>query len=134
MIKLFCDKCGSILEENKSLTLASYDREFVELFSEDGSLYTNTEMNYLLFVCNKCGFHRKVNISLLTEMIRRDLIEIVANNRVSAAVPTIDRRKVKEENGVSYCGICFGVIDDSGYCYNDVISQCKVRKTKLDDK
>lgn len=134
MIKIFCEKCGNTLEDSRMLTVVDYDAELDVLMSEAGELIIDSSADYLLFICNNCGFQKKISFSMFMEMIKKDLLTIVANNRLSAAIPGIDKSKVKEENGISFCGMCLGVIDGSGYCYNDVISQCSIRKFKTNAK
>lgn len=134
MIELLCDKCSTPLDLDKLLTMQSYDTELKEILDTNGEIYLDPNVDYLLFTCGRCNFYKKVDIQKVIDTIKSNLIKIISNTRVNFALQNMDNSGVKEDNGVDYCGICPGVIDSTGYCYNDVINKCYLRKLKLDVK
>ena len=82
--------------------------------------------DYLIFSCPKCGYFEKKSFDELKEVLKLSVLQSLLDLRQEIAYKNIDRSKISEENGISYCGLCYGLLDGDGYCYNDVISQCPI--------
>jgi len=126
-----CEKCGIAMVEDYSLTCLSYDTEIDKIITEDGVFNYSNLPDYLIFICRRCGGTKKVKLQTIITNLQNIVITQLLSIRLRIALRAVDKSVVDEAHGVSYCGICAGVIDDSGYCYNDVISQCVIRKSKI---
>jgi len=127
----FCDKCGTIMTEDSNLTAYEYSKVVTHIVDEEGELIKDNIPKFITFACRKCGNFDNVDIALILAKIQDRSIVSMLKNRINSAYKDPNRDNVDEANGISYCGICPGVIDGSGYCYNDVINYCKVRKEIL---
>lgn len=126
-----CKKCGTILVEDFNIASEFYDGESVLILTKDGEIDYDVLPDYLVFSCAKCGFIKKISIITIIKGIQKKIIKILLHRRLSSVYSTADRTKVDEANGIAFCGMCEGVVDESGYCYKDVISQCIIRESKL---
>lgn len=129
----FCNNCGTILVEDSNLTMLKYNESIKLIIDDDGNLIKDNIPTFIVFSCRKCGETINIDIFEIIDKMRKYAIEGMLKHRINVAYKTVDRDSVDEANGVSYCGICPGVIDGSGYCYNDVISCCKNREVLLKD-
>jgi len=124
----FCKKCGSTLMEDTGLTTLEYSKIVKHTIDEDGELIRENIPKFITFSCRRCGEMLNVDIEAIIDKVRDKAILALLKSRIQVAYKTIDKDKVDEANGISYCGVCPGVIDGSGYCYNDVIVCCKNRE------
>lgn len=127
----FCDNCGTAVVVDNALTAEEYNIRVKYIVSDDGDIIKENLPDFLSFACRKCGTFKNIDIVDIIADIRRPIIDRLIKGRLEHVFETSDRSSVDEANGVSYCGICPGVIDGTGYCYNDLISQCKVREEIL---
>ena len=128
----FCDKCGTKLVEDSSITAIEYNKVVKQIISDSGEVIEENLPNFITFACRGCGEYKNIDMIVVLNKLRHNALASMLKSRIEAVYKTADRTKVDEANGIAYCGICPGVIDESGYCYNDVISQCLVRKAMLD--
>jgi hypothetical protein len=126
-----CDQCGSKMSEDILLSTIEYDNLTKVILNEEGEIIYENLPDYLVFSCKMCGETKNIKISDIIKNLQNKIVSLLLKERLKVIYTTADRSKVDEASGVSYCGLCPGVIDESGYCYNDVISQCRVRKVKL---
>ncbi len=126
-----CKKCGTILTEDFNIASEFYDNDLKIILTEEGEVDYKALPEYLIFSCARCGAVEKIEIIDIIKTLQKKIIKTLIHKRLSLVYTTADRTKVDEAKGVSFCGMCSGVVDESGYCYNDVISQCVIRKTKL---
>lgn len=128
-----CSKCSTILTLDYKYTGAFYNDNVVNILDENNDILYNELPNCVVYVCRRCGNKQLIDLNALINSIKMNACKIVLNSRLDLVYKSIDRASVDEASGVSFCGQCPGVVDDSGYCYNDVIKQCPVRKI-IDDE
>lgn len=128
-----CDNCGTVLVLDYMYTGNFYDDNVTTVLNEDGEILYENLPNTVVYVCRRCGNKKLVNLDEILSLIKTRVCNILLNTRLGQAHTVVDKQLVDEASGISFCGACSGVIDSSGYCYNDVIKQCPVRKI-LDDK
>jgi len=128
-----CKKCNTLLVEDFNMASEAYDGDLKTVLTEDGEIDYKALPTYLIFSCGRCGYFEKIEISTIIKNLQKKIVKTLFYKRLDLVYSTADKTKVDEANGISFCGMCPGVIDESGYCYNDVISQCIIRKTKLND-
>lgn len=126
-----CEKCGAVLVEDAALSCVAYDKATKELLDENGALIHESLPDELVFVCRRCGFTREINLLTIIRSIKERIASRLLDTRLQIVYNTVDRTLVDEANGVSFCGLCPGTIDDTGICYNDVIKQCPIRRNKF---
>lgn len=129
-----CDKCGTVLVIDYKHSAISYDSNVTTVLDEGGNINFDNLPDEVSYVCRRCGSVKKIALNSVVELIKGKIIKAVLDVRYSAVYTTFDSSKVDEASGVSFCGMCYGMVDDSGYCYNDVIKECPVRKILNDKK
>ena len=134
MLSTKCEKCGYRLVNNVLETVKCYDLDINEIITMDGEVDINLLPDYLCLTCNRCGNIKKISFEELKILLKNSCMRLLIDLRVEKAYSSIDKTKVAEENGISYCGICPGPLEGDGYCYKDVISQCAVRNKKSEGK
>ena len=127
----FCDKCGTTLVEDPYITSLEYNKVIKGIISKDGEIIKENLPTFVTYSCRRCGSTKNVEISEILKEMMQPSIEAMLDTRLAAVFEATDRSTIDEANGISYCGICPGVLDDTGYCYNDLIKQCVVRKVVL---
>jgi DNA-directed RNA polymerase subunit RPC12/RpoP len=128
-----CDKCGNNLILDYKNTSAYYNDNVTTLLDEDGAILYDKLPDEVVYVCHRCGERKLIDINSIILDIKEKVCKILLGMRLDITYKFADKSLVDEASGVSFCGRCRGVVDGSGYCYNDVIKQCPVRKI-LDDK
>lgn len=128
-----CKKCGTILVEDFNMASEFYDNDSIRILTEEGEIDYEALPSYLIFSCARCGAVEKIEITDIIETLQKKTIKTLLHKRLSLVYSTADKTKVDEASGISFCGLCEGVVDESGYCYKDVISQCVIRREKLND-
>jgi hypothetical protein len=129
-----CDKCGNVLVLDYKYTSAFYADNVTTVLNEDGVLNYNALPDEVVYVCRRCGNTKLVSFSEMILLLKENVCKFLLNSRLDAAYKYVDKGVVDESHGISFCGQCYGVIDDSGYCYNDVIEQCPIRNLLNDKK
>lgn len=126
-----CKKCDGRLANDILITAKSYSKDVGVLIDKDGNSDISLLPEYLVFSCPKCGYIEKVTFVDVQNVLKESFMRALLRARNEEVYIELDKSKILEENGINYCGICPGVLEGDGYCYNDVISQCKVRKLHL---
>jgi len=121
-----CDKCGQYMLINYILTSELLSSELAILINEDGTKNIDGFSNNVIMVCPYCRHTKYSNFDKLVSEFKYEIMNKLLKRRESDSHKRLDKTKLKEENGVSYCGMCEGPFGD-GYCYNDLKAQCIVR-------
>ena len=129
-----CDKCNTALVLDYKYTSAFYDDNVTTILNEEGELLYEALPNEVVYTCRRCGNKKLISLDEIIASIKAKVCKILLTDRLNMTYKLADKKMVDEAKGVSFCGQCVGVIDDSGYCYNDVIKQCPVRKILNDKK
>lgn len=129
----YCDKCNTILAMDYKHTSIYYNDNVTTILDEDGTICYDALPDEVVYICHKCGAKKLVALSELVNMIKTKVCRNLLSSRLGTVYKLVDKNLVDEAHGIDFCGRCFGVIDDSGYCYKDVIKKCPVRKL-LNDK
>ncbi len=116
------------------LTGLFYDDNVTVLLDEDSDIQYNLLPEDFVFICRRCGYTKNIKVSDIIKHEQEKVCKFLLHMRLDAAYKLTDKTKVDEASGVSFCGMCKGVVDDSGYCYNDVILQCPVRKKIINEE
>jgi hypothetical protein len=129
-----CEKCESAMIEDYMLTAKFFDDKMTEIFNDDGEIeYKN--IPYEIYIsCGRCGYSKLISVNEIVEEILRKPLKALLYHRLSYVYKNVEREGIDEANGVSHCGMCQGVIDGTGICYNDVIERCSLRKRILKEK
>lgn len=128
---LNCSKCNIMMQEDTMATAVTYDDEIKYIINDKGELDTEHSPAYIIFSCPICGQTKKFSFEELFRVRQELILQIVARIRVEASISSLDKRDLKEESGMSYCGICPGFFDGDGYCNNDIKSVCVTRRKVL---
>lgn len=128
-----CDKCKTVMVLDYKHSTDFYNSNVTTILNEDGNIDFNSLPDEVVYACRNCGTVQVIELSAIILAIKKRIIKAVLDIRYGAVYHNFDNSAVEEANGVAFCGICSGVADDSGYCYNDVIKECPVRKI-LNDK
>lgn len=135
MIKFECDKCGTILHEATYETMLEYDVELSYILDENGNFSLDSLPAYIIFKCPFCYYSVKVNINDILKPFLEVVLSRLSRFRIQKCLSSIkENNKLNpdaEDNGISFCGMCQGFLDGDGYCYNDVIDKCIVRRDIL---
>lgn len=130
---LNCDKCDSMMVEDYNLSCIYYDETIQEILNSDGEIIFENIPTELVFICRRCGYTKNIDLEDINKMMQLRVVDRLINSRLNIVYKSADKSIIDEANGVSYCGICSGVVDESGFCYNDLISQCVIRKVKINN-
>lgn len=128
-----CDKCESAMIEDFSLTSAYFDDRVETIIDEDGNIIYEHLPQKLYFICGKCGYSKPISIEDIIKELQKRSLNALLYSRLNFVYRNVPKDNIDEANGVSYCGICQGVVDGSGTCYNDVINKCVLRNKILKD-
>jgi len=134
MFEYKCEKCGGLLIDDILATAQFYDKETSILIDEDGNGQPGLLPDYMIFRCQKCGYKEKRSFEQVKLDLKLTYLHALLRTRQLDAYEGLDRSNLKEENGMSYCGICPGPVEGDGYCYNDIKAQCAVRGLSLGRK
>jgi len=128
MFTVRCDTCGADLYINQEATMKLYmdNKDHYRLF-EDGVLDESTIVDYIIFTCSKCKEQFKFNYRDWEARYRRDLVSNIMEIKKREAFKNLNPSIIKASSGTNFCGQCTGS-EGTGYCLNDIIKQCSVRK------
>ena len=116
-----CKECDGRLVIDILLTARRYDLDTGILINEDGVKDVKVLPDYLIFSCSKCGYSEKRSFEELKEILKLDILQMLLSVRQKAVYKNIDRSKILEENGISYCGLCYGVLDGDDSKFANVL-------------
>lgn len=128
---LVCNKCGNRLLENNIAAAKAYNKDINFLLQKNGDLSLETSPKYFIFLCPVCANTKKVLFEEYFISRQKSVLDIVLDLRLSTSMLTLDRRNLSEESSFAYCGICRGPYDGDGYCKEDVMAVCEVRRKIL---
>ena len=123
-----CSKCSSLLVIDEFKTTSLYKDGTYEVADVD-TLVEKFINKTVCFVCSKCGNEEYINYKQWEERLRVFLTKKSLKERSFMLLTKFRSSGVEEDNGISYCGACFGYGGD-GWCLNDIINQCELGKTK----
>jgi len=129
-----CDKCNVAMVLDYRHSASFYDSNVTTILDEEADIDFDSLPEEVVYICRRCGAVKVVSLTSVINLIKKKIVKLVLDMRYSFVYQNFDNSTVEESNGVSFCGICHGVVDDSGYCYNDVIKECPVRKILNDKK
>ena len=132
MWKFFCDNCGQTLNEDTLRTIEEHDKE-VSLIVKNNELDVGLLPRYIVFKCPVCDFISKMDVDKLLNPYLELILSRLDKYRIQECMYTIKNnnwfvKNFSEDNGIAFCGCCSGFLDGDGYCYNDVIKVCPVRR------
>jgi len=116
------------------VTATSYNKDTVIVIDEDGNVTIDNTPNYVVFKCYNCGNQEKKSFEEIIKDFKTTFVNALIRTRQLDSYENLDRSLLKEESGMSYCGMCPGPFEADGYCLNDLKEQCIVRKFCLDKK
>jgi len=128
-----CKKCGGMLIMDTLATVRLYHLS-VDIIIDEEKEISDIDLlpEYLVFLCHKCGYSEKRTFEDIRIDLKTTLMQKILKLRQQESYKLIDKSKIHEENGISFCGICEGHSGcDDGYCYNDMLPQCIIRKTHI---
>lgn len=128
---LNCSKCNIPMQESTMAAAIAYNNEMKYLISSKGLFDTEHAPNYIIFSCPKCKQSKKLSFEEYFKSRQEIILKAVASLRAEASVSTLDKRDLKEESGMGYCGVCPGFFDGDGYCNKDIMKVCTVRRKVL---
>lgn len=131
MIEDVCKKCGGSVFLDILATAQEYNKETSIIIDEDGNPTKEFLPEYIVFVCPKCNTHFRRSLDDVISILKDYLLKSLISIRSMSFHQNVDRRLLREESGMSYCGICPGPFEADGYCLNDLKKQCVVRKACL---
>lgn len=126
-----CKNCQSPVFLDNLATANSYNKETPIIIDEEGNPTINNLPDYVIMECPKCGTRVKKSFEQLIIELKYMFLKSLITIRQMDSYENIDRTQLREESGMSYCGMCPGPFDADGYCLNDLMKQCIVRKACL---
>lgn len=128
MFSSSCTKCNGKMIIDTLATVHFYDINTDLIIDKDGKPTIEYLPNVIILRCQKCGYQvTKSFIEIINEM-KFFFLKILSTNRQLNLDKGIDKSILKEESGMSYCGMCPGPFDGDGYCLNDMKKLCGIRK------
>lgn len=123
-----CSKCDGLLIVDELLTLELYDKQD-KYEIKDVLTVTEEAINKDIgFRCVKCKNEEHINYKEWELRARKHITTKLLHQRAFKLLAASRARGLDEDNGISYCGGCFGYGGD-GWCLNDIINQCELGKT-----
>jgi predicted RNA-binding Zn-ribbon protein involved in translation (DUF1610 family) len=129
-----CDECGTTLILDYRHSAAFYNSNVTTVLDEESEIDFNLLPKEVVYVCRRCGKTKIIDLETVVYTVKKKITDAVLNIRYDTVYKNFGDSVVNEENGIAFCGMCRGVIDDAGHCYNDVIKECPVRKALNDKK
>lgn len=126
-----CKKCGSSIFLDILATAHEHNKETSIVIDEDGNLTKEFLPDYVVFACPKCGMRFKRSFNELVSIIKDYILKSLISIRSADSYKNVNKKLLREDSGMSYCGICPGPFEADGYCLNDLKKQCIVRKDCL---
>lgn len=134
MLEDVCKKCGSSVFLDILATAQEYNKETSIVIDEDGNPTKDFLPDYVIFACPKCKNRFKRSFDDLISILKGFILKSLISIRHMDSYKNVDRKLLREESGMSYCGMCPGPFEADGYCLNDLKNQCIVRKVCLTRK
>lgn len=131
MFESVCEKCESRIFLDNLATAESYNKETSIIIDEDGKPTIDFFPDYVVLQCPRCGTKIRKSFDEVIRSLKYDFLTALIKLRQLDSYENLDRSKLREESGVSYCGMCPGPFEGDGYCLNDLKDQCIVRRTAL---
>lgn len=131
MLTDVCKKCGSSIFLDILATAQEHNKETSIVIDEDGNPTKEFLSDYVVFACPKCGTRFKRPFSELVSIIKDYILKSLISIRSLDSYKNVNKKLLREDSGMSYCGICPGPFEADGYCLNDLKKQCAVRKACL---
>ena len=122
-----CKKCDQLLVLDEAITVAQYYKDMDYLVDDLGEIIEKTLQNYLIYKCIGCNSVEKFTYKDWELLQRRQIAKSVMEFRKTEVFKKINPQSLDPDNGIAYCGQCSGYGGD-GYCLNDIIKQCILRK------
>ena len=127
MFTICCDKCGSELMIDHQATFDEYMKDADYLIDDIEKIAESSLQQYLIYKCGLCGESYKFKYEDWEKRYRKAIAEEVMETRKHDLFKSFNLSTISADNGMSYCGQCSGY-DGDGYCLNDIIKQCTIRK------
>lgn len=130
-----CAQCDFIMVEDLTLTFFKYDKVTINILDKDGTLNKNYTPNGMYFSCQRCGEIKFISFEEVMLYKQQLIINYTLNKRIMCSLHDTKRNEaaLDPDAGMSYCGICEGPFESSGFCQNEWIASCAVRKDKLNN-
>lgn len=132
MFESTCKECGNHIFLDILSTAMSYNNETTILIDTEGNPTIENLPNYAILDCPRCGNREKKTFDELIALLKEVILKSMLTTRQVDSYEGIDKSKLREESGMSYCGMCPGPFDADGYCLNDLQKQCIIRKAHSD--
>lgn len=128
--EMLCDDCGNELVLDDIKTSELYMTDFKYYVKHEFKIEESSLNPYLVYSCPSCGATFKFSYKECELRIRKAFAHKVLHVRIINMLKNeLNKSTIDEASGLSYCGQCFGIGGDGdGYCLNDVIKQCPIRK------
>jgi hypothetical protein len=131
MLLVPCD-CGSFLELNPEVTLATYLETLTNKYCTDDLILKlapeDLDFNTMRYTCLGCGKIVDLTYKDIETRIRSYLIEQALITKKKPIIQKyVDFTEVDSDKGLFYCGKCAG-IDNEGNCFKDLKNKCNFRK------
>ena len=127
MFKIICEKCNSDLVVDRRSTIDKYLEDMRYIVNDDGDILESTLQHYLMYRCAKCKVIKELTYEEWELLCRKDIAREAMEIKKYEMFKEMNPQSINQDNGVSHCGQCSGYGDD-GYCLNDIIKQCTIRK------
>ena len=129
MFDIMCleKNCNGYLVMDKTATYRNYYKNGDFKLDENGELDENSLNKYLIYRCSKCNKKSKLTYEEWFYLMRKTIARTVLEVKRKEMMTQLNPQTIDPDNGISYCGQCLGYSGD-GYCLNDIIKQCTIRK------
>ena len=127
MFDIKCEKCSNVLIIDQQATAAQFYKDMDYMVDDVGEIIEKTLQNYLIYKCAVCKSKQKYTYKDWELLYRKKIAKDIMQTKKIRMIKSLNPGTIKEDNGLSYCGQCSGYADD-GYCLNDIIKQCTIRK------
>ena len=127
MFDIKCEKCNNVLIIDQRNTAAQFYKDMDYMVDDIGEIIEKTLQNYLIYKCAVCKTTQKYTHSDWELLYRKTIAKEIMQTRKIKMFKNLNPATMKEESGLSHCGQCDGYAGD-GYCLNDIIKQCTIRK------
>ena len=126
-----CKKCGGSVFLDTLATAQEYNKETSIIIDENGDPTKEFLPEYMVFVCPKCNTRFKRTFDDMVLLLKDHVLGFLISIRNADSYKNVNRKLLREESGMSYCGMCPGPFEADGYCLNDLKNQCIIRKACL---
>lgn len=127
-----CTQCPGRLVLDTLVSAMAYNKDTSLIIDEEGELMPDNAPDYLVLKCHRCGNTIKQSFEETINEFKLSALRVISEVRNVEAYENMDKTSLREESGMSYCGICPGPFEGDGYCLNDIKDRCIVREAYLD--